>query len=730
MRERIGTVVSAAALLMAGGTALAGPVDGARSPLPRWREGGTPPVDPNQALYPYMVTPGAGTQVPTSGVIASPPEYSPTAAVIFWYQSGVWSTEVTDCVAELTRYAYYDEIAYVVVTSSGQQSIATSQFVAAGADMTKVQFIIFPGNSIWLRDYGPHFIWQNGALAIVDSHYYPQRPLDNFNPTLTADDHFLIPSYDIGLYYSGGNFQPGPGGSGYTTSLVQQDNSGFGVAFIAELFQTYQGIQSLHIFPRLPSSVDGTGHVDMWFYLVDEDTVIISEFIPGSNATAIQITNDAAVYMESQGFEVFRVPDHNGYHPGDPQCHYTYTNAFRVNGRIFIPVYGGSHATRDAEAIAAWEAAAPGVRIVPINCYGIIYAAGAIHCIVMQVPRYENPVPGAHVVSPDGGEILVSGTSHNLTWTAIDDQDVTSIDLAYSTDGGSTFPYPIATGEPNDGHFRWTVPGPATTQAVVRATAHDGDGNSADADSEGTFVVTGAPQTVYDFSTGAGVDKWAWGYQTPTWTSIGGNRHPVTLELSAGNYTAMAVSDASGGDSDANRYRSSYPSGGYETTHVFEFTILEDPSLILDLGILWEGYGDDCIQMEMYVWDEDRGDWGDGNGMWGENRFMDNFAGNRDAELSGHISGEFWKYLDPDGLLTVLLYGERYGDRSFHDYMSVTVTYRIPEDLDGDGIVGVNDFLLLLAGWGPCPPDNCPADIDGNGEVNVNDFLLLLAAWT
>jgi hypothetical protein len=63
--------------------------------------------------------------------------------------------------------------------------------------------------------------------------------------------------------------------------------------------------------------------------------------------------------------------------------------------------------------------------------------------------------------------------------------------------------------------------------------------------------------------------------------------------------------------------------------------------------------------------------------------------------------------------------------------MSVTVTHRNPEDLDGDGIVGINDFLLLLAGWGPCPdPDNCPGDIDGNGEVNVNDFLLLLAAWS
>jgi len=76
MRERIGTVVSIAALMLMGGTALAGPGGEAGSPLPRWREGGTPPVDPKQALYPYVVTAGASTQVPTSGVIASPPEAS------------------------------------------------------------------------------------------------------------------------------------------------------------------------------------------------------------------------------------------------------------------------------------------------------------------------------------------------------------------------------------------------------------------------------------------------------------------------------------------------------------------------------------------------------------------------------------------------------------------------------------------------------------------------------
>jgi hypothetical protein len=50
-------------------------------------------------------------------------------------------------------------------------------------------------------------------------------------------------------------------------------------------------------------------------------------------------------------------------------------------------------------------------------------------------------------------------------------------------------------------------------------------------------------------------------------------------------------------------------------------------------------------------------------------------------------------------------------------------------DLDGDGAVGVNDFLLLLAGWGGCVEDCCLADLDLDGDVGVADFLILLAEW-
>ncbi|MEE8155108.1 MAG: PQQ-binding-like beta-propeller repeat protein [Phycisphaerales bacterium] len=54
-----------------------------------------------------------------------------------------------------------------------------------------------------------------------------------------------------------------------------------------------------------------------------------------------------------------------------------------------------------------------------------------------------------------------------------------------------------------------------------------------------------------------------------------------------------------------------------------------------------------------------------------------------------------------------------------------------PGDLNGDGVVGAADLLILLASWGTCPdlPETCPADLDLNGSVGAADLLILLNNW-
>ncbi len=60
------------------------------------------------------------------------------------------------------------------------------------------------------------------------------------------------------------------------------------------------------------------------------------------------------------------------------------------------------------------------------------------------------------------------------------------------------------------------------------------------------------------------------------------------------------------------------------------------------------------------------------------------------------------------------------------------VLFPITGDIDGDGVVGITDFLELLGQWGacaaPCPPA-CLADLDGDCAVGILDFLALLSNW-
>jgi hypothetical protein len=50
-----------------------------------------------------------------------------------------------------------------------------------------------------------------------------------------------------------------------------------------------------------------------------------------------------------------------------------------------------------------------------------------------------------------------------------------------------------------------------------------------------------------------------------------------------------------------------------------------------------------------------------------------------------------------------------------------------PSDVNGDGVVNVNDLLAVIGSWGVCP--SCPEDVNGDGVVGVADLLQIIADW-
>ena len=115
---------------------------------------------------------------------------------------------------------------------------------------------------------------------------------------------------------------------------------------------------------------------------------------------------------------------------------------------------------------------------------GTITVGGTAVWSITQQLLPVNPDRTAPVVSiqaPAVGEIWYANQIRQIQWTATDNVGVTSVDLAYSTNGGTSY-IAIASGIANSGTYSWTVPtGISTTNARMRVIAYDAAGNSGSA---------------------------------------------------------------------------------------------------------------------------------------------------------------------------------------------------------------------------------------------------------
>ena len=361
-------------------------------------------------LTPYERTlplpqPTESRAAPT-GMVYCPAEYEANDGLLIRWTSG-FQDILADIVVPVTTIDP-DAIVYVVVTGASEQSSATSYLSSAGADMGQVEFIRYTCDSVWIRDYGPRFIFEDDDRAMIDHTYNRPRPNDNaFTNYLSSD--WGEPQYDIPLTHGGGNFHLFANGDAFMTELILNENSGLTEQQVKDYYLDYQNL-NVTITEPFPTSVDSTQHIDMWMLPTGDNEVIIGQYTFDPPQT---ITNEVAAEITARGYTVRRTP---GWTSGG--THYTYTNAVVLNNIALIPWF--NHAN-DATALAVFQAALPGYTIQQVDCRGIIGYAGALHCIVMHVPEYSFPAtPRVNVLRPDGGETLTAGEQYEIRWSAID----------------------------------------------------------------------------------------------------------------------------------------------------------------------------------------------------------------------------------------------------------------------------------------------------------------------
>ena len=148
----------------------------------------------------------------------------------------------------------------------------------------------------------------------------------------------------------------------------------------------------------------------------------------------------------------------------------------------------------------------------------------------------DQSAPTVHLDIPNTAVTWRVGATETIEWTASDAEGLTTIDLAYSTDGGATYPNAIATVPATQSTYAWTIPATPSTQVRVRATAHDTNGNTAADASDVDFTIA-----YYTLTYTAGANGSITG-TSPQSVALGGNGTAVTAVPALG-YHFVSWSD-------------------------------------------------------------------------------------------------------------------------------------------------------------------------------------------
>jgi hypothetical protein len=151
--------------------------------------------------------------------------------------------------------------------------------------------------------------------------------------------------------------------------------------------------------------------------------------------------------------------------------------------------------------------------------------------------------------------------------------------------------------------------------------------------------------TTYDFTTGAGLDRWAYRYQTdaepPATNDVPGIEFMSDTKPNKDQYVRIST--------DNHKMQSdSTDMEGYYSAHRFVFGIEQPVDDILTIEVLWNGKGAnknrDVLQgATLYIW----------NGT--EYEELATTTSNKKVYLGAELTGGFGNYIDANGNLTVLV---------------------------------------------------------------------------
>jgi agmatine deiminase len=359
--------------------------------------------------------------------IETPPPFSNLRAAAEWEEIEALTIawKGFPCILKQIVSASISECRVIIFTESpsSTSNYLTGNSCGGTINLDNVDIIEQDLNTIWIRDYGANTVYGswNDDRILVDWMYNRPRPDDDVVSDALGEhlgiDVYSTTAEPYDLMNTGGNYMSDGFGTAFESELVYDENNG-GASWwttfpnhtpneIEEIFEAFMGIDTFITMPTLP--YDGIHHIDMHMKLLDESTLMVSEY-PEGTADGPQINANLDYVLSNfttkwgTPFNIVRIPsppELGGGYPNTGGWYETYSNAVFVNNKILLPTYYEQY---DTTAIRIWEETMPGYEIIGIDCDDngneIISQSGAIHCITHSV-GVEDPLLISHLPLSD-----------------------------------------------------------------------------------------------------------------------------------------------------------------------------------------------------------------------------------------------------------------------------------------------------------------------------------------
>ena len=304
----------------------------------------------------------------------------------------------------------------IIRAEKASDTIAIKTYMAArSTPLTNYSFIISPGDDWWTRDFGPNgvYVGNQDTLAFIDLKYYPGRDKDDVAP-IALGNMLNIPNYVTRLNAEGGNLMADGFGRTFYSDVVTSVNTD--PTLVSPVFTKQEVKDKMTIMFGSNQNIElptlncdgGTGHIDLYLKMIDEQTLIISKYPDEITAVDKQIIENNTQLLASinstynRPFRVYRIPhptDDNGNHSRKTCTQInadarTFVNGLTINNTYIMPSYSDEfdgNKVQTEQAVNLFKRIMPGYKVVDIDSRLLSELGGELHCITMQIPA-ENPV--------------------------------------------------------------------------------------------------------------------------------------------------------------------------------------------------------------------------------------------------------------------------------------------------------------------------------------------------